>query len=189
VSGGAAGPAPAALLAAFIAYVALERILELALSARHARRLIAAGAVEHGRSHFPLFVVLHALWPLALVLEVVAGPARPGPWWWAWLALFAAAQALRFASMAALGQRWTTRVLVPPGAPLSRRGPYRWLRHPNYLAVIAELIAAPLVFGAWRTALGATLVNLVALSIRVRVEERALGLTPPAVRAEPGKTA
>jgi methyltransferase len=180
VSGGAAGPAPVVPLAALLAYVALERVLELVLSARHARRLLAAGAVEHGRSHFPLFVALHALWPLALLLEVAAGHARPGPGWWAWLTLFAAAQVLRFASMAALGGRWTARVIVLPGAPLSRRGPYRWLRHPNYLAVIAELIAAPLLFGAWRTALGATVVNLAALWIRVRVEERSLGIGPGA---------
>lgn len=188
MSSGATATAPVAALAALLAWVALERAFELVISARHARHLVAAGAVEHGRSHFPLFVVLHTLWPLALVAEVLAGHAHPGPAWPVWLSMFVAAQALRFAAIAALGGRWTVRVVVVPGAPLVRRGPYRWLRHPNYLAVMLELAAAPMCFGAWRTALGATLLNLVALAIRVRVEERALGITPAAAasRAEPG---
>lgn len=173
---GAGGPAPLAALAAFLGVVALQRALELRLSARHVRRLIAAGAVEHGRSHFPLLVALHTLWPVALAVEVVGGGARSGPLWPACLALFVAAQALRGAAIAALGGRWTVRVLVLPGAPLVRRGPYRWLRHPNYVAVVVELASAPLIFGAWRTALAASALNLVALAIRVRVEQRALGL-------------
>ena len=106
----------------------------------------------------------------------MAGPARPGPAWLVWLALFAAAQALRYAAIAALGERWSVRVLALPAAPLVRRGPYRWLRHPNYVAVIVELAAAPMIFGAWRTALAASAVNLAALALRVRVEERALGI-------------
>ena len=179
MSGGAAGPAPVGALAALLAYVAAQRVIELAISARHARRLIAAGAVEHGRAHFPLLVALHALWPLVLIAEVLAGDARPGPAWPVWLALFAGAQALRFASMAVLGERWTTRVLVLPGVALVHRGPYRWLRHPNYVAVVVELVAAPMILGAWRTALAASAVNLVALAIRVRVEERALGIGAP----------
>lgn len=174
---GTGGPAPVAL-AAFLAALAVQRGFELWLSARHVRRLLAAGAVEHGRSHFPLFVVLHTLWPVALAFEVIAGGARPGPLWPAWLALCGAAQALRGAAMVALGERWTARVLVLPGAPLVRSGPYRWLRHPNYVAVVAELAAAPMMFGAWRTALAASALNLAALAIRVRVEERALGFAP-----------
>ena len=176
MSAGAAGPAPVGALAALLGYIAAQRAAELAISARHTRRLLAAGAVEHGRSHFPLLVLLHTLWPLALVAEVLGGHARPGPAWPIWIALFAAAQALRYAAMAALGRRWTVGVLAAPGAPLVRRGPYRWLRHPNYLAVIVELAAAPMIFGAWRTALAASAVNLVALAVRVRVEERALGI-------------
>jgi methyltransferase len=161
---------------ALLGYVAVQRVTELAISARHTRRLLAAGAVEHGRAHFPLLVALHVLWPAGLIFEVLAGHARPGPAWPIWLMAFAAAQGLRYAAMAALGERWTVGVLVSPGASLVRRGPYRWLRHPNYLAVIVELIAAPMILGAWRTALAASALNLVALAIRVRVEERALGL-------------
>ena len=98
---GPGGPAPLGALAAFLALVALERVVELRLSARHVRRLLAAGAVEHGQAHFPLFVVLHALWPVALAAEVLLGGARPGVLWPAWLALVVAAQGLRGAAIAA----------------------------------------------------------------------------------------
>lgn len=170
-----AAAVPVAGLAAFLAYLALERALELALSARHARRLLARGAREHGRGHFPALVVMHALFPVALVAEVLALGARPGRLTALGLALFAAAQLLRAASMRALGVFWTARVLVLDGAPLVRSGPYRWLRHPSYLAVAVELLAAPLMFGAWRTALVFTAANLLLLRTRIRCEERALG--------------
>jgi len=179
-----AGPAPVAALAAFLAALGLARAWELRIARRNARALRARGAVESGRAHFPWIVALHVLWPLGLVAEVAAG-ARPGGTWWLWLALLLAAQALRAASMAALGERWTTRVLVVPGEPPLRRGIYRWLRHPNYLGVVLELAAGPLLFGAWRTALAASLANLALLVVRVRVEERALGLRPAGARATP----
>jgi methyltransferase len=155
----------------------------LVVAARNTRRLLARGAREHGRELYPLLVLLHALFPLALVAEVVALDARPGGWAPLWLVLWLAAQGLRYAAMRALGERWSTRVLVLPGAPLVRRGPYRWLRHPNYLAVVIEFVAAPSMFGAWRTALAFSLANLLLLRVRIRGEERALAGTavePPA---------
>lgn len=167
-------PGIAAALGAFVLVIAIERLAELRLSARHARRLEARGGIEYGREHFPAFVVLHTLFPIALIAEVWFLGARPGVLWPMWALIFAAAQALRFAAIRALGEHWNVRVWVVPGMELVRRGPYRWLRHPNYLAVILELIAAPLLFGAWRTAVGATLVNLALLAVRIRVEERAL---------------
>jgi methyltransferase len=175
----AAPPALMLALVAFLAAVAAERMYELRLSVRHGRALAARGAIEHGRSHFALFVVLHALWPVALALEVLVLGARPGPSWPLWLLALGVAQALRFSAIRALGERWTVRVMVLPGVPLVRRGPYRFMRHPNYVAVLIELIAAPLLFGAWRTAIAATALNLVALAIRVRVEERALRPASP----------
>jgi len=179
VSAPAAAPFPVAALAAFLLYLILARGAELALSRVHTRRLRARGAVESARGHYPLLVALHLLWPVALIAEVSWGGARPGRLAGGWLALFGAAQLLRAASIAALGERWTTRVLAVPGEPPVRRGIYRWLRHPSYLAVGLELAAAPLMFGAWRTALGATLVNLAALAIRIPAEERALGMRSP----------
>jgi methyltransferase len=126
-----------------------------------------------GRAHFPLFVVLHTLFPVALAAEVLALGARPGSLWPLWLGLLVGAQALRFSAQRALGDLWTARVWVTPGIAPVTRGPYRWLRHPGYAAVTIELLAGPLLFGAWRTALGASLFNLVALAIRIPLEERA----------------
>jgi len=165
---------PVAALALYLAVLIAQRVGELVVSARNARRLLARGAREHGREHYLLLVLLHALFPLALVAEVVALQARPGGLAPLWLALWLAAQGLRYAAMRALGELWNARVLVLPGALLVRRGPYRWLRHPNYLAVVIEFVAAPLMFGAWRTALTFSLANLLALRIRIRCEARAL---------------
>jgi methyltransferase len=158
---------------------------ELMLSARNSRRLLARGAREHGREHYPWLIALHALFPVALVVEVIVLGARPNVLAPLWLALWLGAQGMRYAAIRALGERWTTRVLVLPGAPLVHRGPYRWLRHPNYLAVVIELIAAPLIFGAWRTALVFSLANLPLLRVRIRCEEHALATAvvepPPAL--------
>ncbi|MBI5709118.1 MAG: hypothetical protein HZC42_02280 [Candidatus Eisenbacteria bacterium] len=156
----------------------MQRLAELRLSARHERTLRARGAVEHGRAHFPLLVGLHALFPLALAGEVTLLGARHGALWPLWLGLFAAAQALRYSAIRALGTRWSVRVWALPAEPPLARGPYRFLRHPNYLAVVVEFAAAPLMFGAWRTALAFSAFNALALAVRIPVEERALGMRP-----------
>jgi methyltransferase len=127
---------------------------------------------------------MHSLFPLALIAEVLVLGARPGALAPVWLAFWVAAQLLRWVSMRALGVRWTTRIVVVPGAPLVRRGPYRWVRHPNYVAVVTELLAGPLMLGAWRTAIVFSLANALALAVRIRSEERALA----AAVAEPGRT-
>lgn len=161
-------------LLAFFAALAAQRTSELARSARATMRLRARGAREHASGHFPLLVGVHVLFPLALAAEFAWLHARPWASWPLWLALLLAAQALRFWSIRTLGERWTVRILVLPGVSLVRDGPYRFLRHPNYVAVAAELLAAPLLFGAWRTALGIGLLNAIALGIRIRAEESAL---------------
>ena len=166
-------PLPWRSLAAYLVVLAAQRVGELVLSRQNLRRLRARGAREIAAGHFPLFVVLHALYPVALVGEVVWG-ARPGPAWPLWLTLWLAAQALRVAAIAALGERWNVRIVVLPGVPPVRRGIYRWFAHPNYLAVALEFVAAPLMFGAWRTAIGASLLNAVAMAVRIPAEERAL---------------
>jgi methyltransferase len=166
-------PLPWRWLVTYLVVLAVERIGELMLSQRNVRRLLARGGREAGAGHFPLFVVLHALYPVALVVEVVRG-ARPGPLWPLWLAVWLAAQALRAAAMAALGDRWCARIVVLPGVPPVRSGIYRWLVHPNYLAVALEFVAAPLMFGAWRTALAGSLLNAVAMAVRIPAERRAL---------------
>jgi methyltransferase len=166
--------APVWALALFLAVLAAQRVSELLLSAANTKRLVARGAREVGSRHFPLIVLVHVLFPLCLVAEVVGLGARPGSLWALWLGLWLAAQALRYVAFRSLGERWSVRILVLPGEPLVRRGPYRFMRHPNYVAVIVELLAAPLMFGAWRTAVAISLLDLGALGIRIRAEEAAL---------------
>ncbi|MGP1394224.1 MAG: isoprenylcysteine carboxyl methyltransferase family protein [Inquilinaceae bacterium] len=150
--------------------VAVQRLAELAFAASNTRRLRAAGAVEHGRRHYPLIVGLHAIW---LVVLFVAIPATAAPVW-PLLAAFVALQAARLWVIASLGRFWTTRVLTAPNTPLRRVGPYRFLRHPNYVIVVAELAILPLAFGQWLIAVLFTLVHLPLILHRIRVEDAAL---------------
>lgn len=153
-----------------------ERIAELVVSARNARWSFARGGVEYGRRHFPPMVALHTGLLLACLAEVWLGGRPFLPWLgWPMLALVVAAQALRWWCIAALGPRWNTRVIVVRDLPLVVRGPYRWLRHPNYVAVVVEGFALPLVHTAWITALAFTVLNAVLLlAVRIPCENRAL---------------
>ena len=159
------------VLTIVLVLVVLQRLGELAYAARNTRALLARGAVEHGASHYPLIVALHAAWLAALLVFV---PWHTAPNWY-WLGLFAALQAARIWVVASLGPRWTTRIVVLPDAPLVRRGPYRWRRHPNYIVVAAEIAVLPLAFGALQIALVFTLLNAAMLAWRIRVEAEALG--------------
>jgi methyltransferase len=164
----------ATALVVFLAVVAAQRIGELVFSARNARRVRARGAREFGSSHFPFIVAVHTLFLVSLPTEVVFLGARPGRAWPLWLAVWLGAQALRYAAVRALGDRWNARIFVVPGEPPVRSGPYRFVRHPNYVAIVVELIAASMLFGAWRTAIVISLLNAVALRIRIRAENAAL---------------
>ncbi|WP_342239326.1 isoprenylcysteine carboxyl methyltransferase family protein [Inquilinus sp. OTU3971] len=150
--------------------VAAQRLGELAYARRNESRLRTRGAVESGAQHYPLFILLHGAWLLAAFLLI---PADRVPSW-TLLALFLLLQAARVWVVATLGPYWTTRVLSLPGAPLVRRGPYRWVRHPNYLIVTAEIAVLPLAFGAWWIAIAFSLANALLLYHRIGVEERAL---------------
>jgi methyltransferase len=152
--------------------VSIQRLLELRLSRRNERRLRARGAVECGRGHYPFMVALHALWLLSTAVEGSRSPgARPGR---NALAAFLLAQPLRYWAIASLGDHWSTRILVVPGEKPVRRGPYRYINHPNYLVVVVEILALPLIFGARFTALVFSILNAVLLVVRIREEERAL---------------
>jgi methyltransferase len=157
-------------IAVAVAFVAAERLFELAWSQRNLRTLLRGGAVEHGRGHYPLIVALHAAW-LASLLVWVPPATRPSL---VLVALYVALQVVRVWAIASLGPYWTTRVVTLPGAPLVSSGPYRWLRHPIYAVVIAEIALLPLAFGAWRIALAFTLANLGLLAWRIRVEDQAI---------------
>lgn len=155
--------------------VAGERLAELVVSRRHERRLAGRGGRAVGDGHYPVMVILHTGFLVACVAEV-ALLGRPFlPWLgWPMLALVAATMALRWWVIATLGERWTTRVWVVPGEPRVTGGPFRWLRHPNYLAVAVELVALPLVHTAWLTAIVFGGADLLLLRHRIRVEDRAL---------------
>jgi methyltransferase len=158
--------------------VALERGVELVLSARNARLARARGGVETGQGHYPVMALFHALLLIACALEVVLlRRPFPGLLGWVALAVVVMAQALRYWAIATLGWRWNTRIVVVPGATPVTAGPYRWVRHPNYLAVIAEMLALPLVHGAWLTAVIFSLGNALILRVRIRAEEQALGVS------------
>jgi methyltransferase len=147
-----------------------QRLAELAIAAANGRRLRAAGAVEIGAAHYPLIVGLQVAWLLSLALAVPATAPLSTPW----LGLFLLLQIGRIWVIATLGRYWTTRVYDLPGVPLVRRGPYRFLKHPNYVVVLAEVVVLPLVVGAWwLTAIFGPLQALLLLW-RIRVEERAL---------------
>ncbi|MBD0292971.1 MAG: isoprenylcysteine carboxyl methyltransferase family protein [Jiangellaceae bacterium] len=158
-----------------VAAVAGERLVELVVSSRHARWAFARGGVEYGRAHYPVMAAVHAALLISCVVEVVAADRPFLPWLgWPMLAVVLAAQALRWWCVATLGNQWNTRVIVVPGLPLVTHGPYRWLRHPNYVAVAAEVAALPLVHTAWVTAVVFTAANIALMSVRIPVEERAL---------------
>ncbi|MHC1945678.1 hypothetical protein IF803_14950 [Bradyrhizobium sp. UFLA06-06] len=158
--------------AVILALVTLQRLGELVLSRRNTEQLLARGAVEVGASHYPLIVLVHAGWLTAL-------------WIWgrdqdvnlAALAGFLLLQGLRLWILAALGPRWTTRIVVLPGAPLVASGPYRYFPHPNYAVVVGEIALLPLALHLPRLALIFTLLNLAVLALRIRVENRALSVS------------
>ena len=158
--------------------VGLERLLELIVSKRNAQWAFAHGGREFGRTHYPVMVALHIALLVGCIVEVWAlhRPFIPALGW-PMLAVVALSQMLRWWCVTTLGRRWNTLVIVLPDAPLVRRGPYRWLHHPNYVAVVAEGLALPLVHTAWLTAIGFTLANAVLLTVRIRVENAALGYT------------
>lgn len=161
---------------AILAALAAERMFHLALASRNARRAFAMGAVEHGRGHYPAMAAFHALFLLSAAAEAIV-LKRPFPGVLGWMALGGAlgAQALRYWSIATLGSRWNTRIIVFPGtAPISR-GPYRFMRHPNYLAVIVEIACVPLIHGCWLTAVVFSIGNAALLRVRIRAEEAAMG--------------
>ena len=158
----------------FLALVIAQRISELWLSRRNERWLRSQGAVEFGRSHYPFIVTLHVAFFVSLAIEVLIFGRTPATWWWLPLSFFLLAQMIRYWSIATLGQRWNTRILVLPDSRPINRGPYRYLRHPNYLAVALEFLTIPLIFQAYFTAVIFSILNAILMSIRIPTEERAL---------------
>ncbi|MDA0787196.1 MAG: isoprenylcysteine carboxylmethyltransferase family protein [Proteobacteria bacterium] len=153
-----------------IGLIVVQRLIELAIARINTRRLLAEGAVEVGASHYPLIVLLHAAWFVSL-LVFVPGDSLIDP---ILLGVFILLQLGRVWVLTSLGRYWTTRIITMPGAPLVRRGPFRLVRHPNYLIVEAEIIVVPMIAGAWELAIIFGIANAAVLALRIRVEEQAL---------------
>jgi methyltransferase len=162
------------LLHALIPLVVIQRVAELVIARRNARRVLARGAVEVGTNHYAAIVALHALWFVGMIVEIVLLSRAVNPFWPALLVIFLLAQALRYWAIAALGERWNTRILVLPGGQAVRVGPYKFLKHPNYVAVVIEVLVLPVMLGAYITAVTTSIVNLFLLRIRIKAEEEAL---------------
>ena len=157
-------------LYAIIGFLVFQRLVELGIARRNHRALVARGAIEFGRRHYPALVALHAGWLLALLGTIDPQTPVSIPL----LAVFVLLECGRVWVVVTLGSRWTTRVMVVPGAKRIRAGPYRYVNHPNYLIVCGEIAVVPLMFGAWTLALIASALNLLALRTRIRVENKAL---------------
>jgi methyltransferase len=169
--------------------VGLERVAELVVSRRNAAWSLAQGGVESGQRHYLAMVVLHTGLLVGVLVEVwLRRPPLVPALGWTMLALVVVAQALRWWCIATLGRQWNTRVIVVPGLARVTGGPYRLLPHPNYVAVVVEGIALPLVHSAWITALVFTLCNAVLLATRIRVEDRALASLSGTAPDRPGRS-
>ena len=153
-----------------LSLVAAQRLVELLLAAANTRRLLACGGREVGRAHYPLFVLLHGSW---LVAIAVTTPIDRQPYW-PLIGVFIVLQLLRIWVVATLGPYWTTRIITLDEAPIVRRGPFRFVRHPNYCVVVAEIAVLPMAFGDWWVALIWTLLNALLLRHRIRIEMGAL---------------
>lgn len=152
-----------------LALVTLQRLAELVIAQRNTRQLLAEGAYEASPEHYPLIVSLHAAWLIGL--WILAYDIQPNLFL---LGIFLLLQAMRVWVLATLGPRWTTRIIVLPGAPLVKDGPFRFISHPNYCVVVAELLVLPLAFGLLWYGILFSILNAIVLTIRIRAENEAL---------------
>jgi methyltransferase len=155
------------LAAGLLLLATLQRLVELAIANRNTRALLADGAYEVGRGHYPVIIFVHSAWLIALWALVLTSQAQ----FQLWLAIaYLLVQGLRIWTLASLGRYWTTRIIVVPHAPLVRKGPYRFVRHPNYLVVVLEIALLPLALGSWPLAAVFTIANAGVLTWRIKVE-------------------
>ncbi|MDQ0416533.1 methyltransferase [Croceifilum oryzae] len=155
--------------------VVLQRIWEIGVAKQNGEWIRRRGGQEIGGEHYPLIVGVHVLFFLGILVEMFLYHATSPSWWWLPFTLFIGVQALRYWSIRSLGRFWNTRIWVIPNTPIERKGPYRYMRHPNYVAVVTEFLVFPLLFGAYVTCIVMTFVNiLVLVLLRIPMEEKAL---------------
>ncbi|TIX92472.1 isoprenylcysteine carboxylmethyltransferase family protein [Rhizobium sp. P44RR-XXIV] len=154
---------------ALLSFVTLQRLAELVYARRNTAALLARGAREYAGAHYPFMVAMHAAWLIGLWLLAIGRPVDP-----LWFILFMLLQGLRLWVLATLGERWTTRIIILPGAPLVTNGPYRFLSHPNYAIVVGEIAVLPLAFGMPLYAAIFSVLNGIILIIRIRAENACL---------------
>src|SRR5262245_43039758 len=162
------------MFSALVAFLLIQRVFELVVAERNRRWAREQGGRESGQWHYPLIIALHAAFYLALALEYRYLSSGWNRLWPVWLAILVLAQALRIWAIVSLGRSWNTRIIVVPGRKPVIKGPYRWIRHPNYLVVATEIFVIPVLCGAYLTAVSFSAINAVVLYLRIREEERAL---------------
>jgi methyltransferase len=163
------------MLFILVAVIVVQRLLELRVAKRNLEWARAQGGKEYAPEHYPFMVALHTAWIVALLVEGTARGGQVSNLWWLWLGLFALAQLGRYWVISSLGSYWNTRIVIVPGGKRVKTGPYRFLEHPNYVVVAVEIFCAPMIFGAWITAIVFTALNAyLLLGIRIPAENRAL---------------
>ncbi|MET3658042.1 isoprenylcysteine carboxyl methyltransferase family protein [Sporosarcina psychrophila] len=162
------------LFAIVISIVILQRLVELVVAKRNEQWMRSQGAFEAGAAHYPIMVAMHIAFFISLLAEVILLDRSLSSIWIILLVIFLTAQVARIWCLTSLGKFWNTKIIILPGADVVQKGPYKWVRHPNYVIVTTELLVLPLMFGAYLTAIIFTLLNVWMLSVRIPAEEKAL---------------
>ncbi|MFH0347529.1 isoprenylcysteine carboxyl methyltransferase family protein [Bacillus vallismortis] len=157
-----------------IAILIAQRAAEMAVARQNEQKVKKQGAIEFGESHYPYIIIMHILFFLSLTAEVLLMNKQPSSWWIGIAAAILIVQAVRYWALCSLGAYWNTKILVVPGAELVKKGPYKWMKHPNYTVVILEILLIPLLYQAYVTMCLFSNVNAVLLTVRIRTEDKAL---------------
>ncbi|MBY8914097.1 isoprenylcysteine carboxyl methyltransferase family protein [Bacillus sp. YC2] len=158
----------------FILLLAAQRIAEMAVARQNERKVKKQGAIEYGEGHYPFLVLMHVLFFISLIGEVSALHKEPSHWWAAIAAIILFVQGIRYWALLSLGRYWNTKILVVPDAVPVKKGPYKWMKHPNYAVVVLEFIFLPLLYGAYWTLFIFSILNACILTVRIRAEDKAL---------------
>ncbi|MCY8203235.1 MULTISPECIES: isoprenylcysteine carboxyl methyltransferase family protein [unclassified Bacillus (in: firmicutes)] len=157
-----------------IAILIAQRAAEMAVARQNEQKVKKQGAIEFGENHYPYIIIMHILFFLSLIAEVLLLNKQPSSWWIGIAAAILIVQAVRYWALCSLGAYWNTKILVVPGAELVKKGPYRWMKHPNYTVVILEILLIPLLYQAYVTMSLFSVLNAALLTIRIRAEDKAL---------------